>query len=200
MPPGPPSPRPGDTRRGDPRRGDLLISSPQLQDPNFHRSVVLLCDHGEEGSLGLVVNRPMQVPLGAVIEKLRDVPAAGQFVYQGGPVEASRLLGVRRGTHPEERSEALGEELRLLTEIEHSLDLLVEGVVDPADYRFYLGYSGWEERQLEGELEERAWIIAPATAELVLATPTPTIWSEALRALGGPYTWIADMPVHPELN
>lgn len=181
-------------------RGDLLIASPSLLDPNFRRSVVLLCDHGEEGSLGFVLNRPMQVPLGSVIEKLRDQAAAGLLVFQGGPVDPGRLLGIRRGEHAAERSEPLGGGLHLLTDLEHSLDRLAEGVVDGADYRFFLGYSGWGKGQLRGELAERAWIVGKGSEALAFGTPTPRQWSAALEALGGTYALYARMPIDPELN
>jgi len=181
-------------------RGDLLIASPLLLDPNFRRSVVLLCDHGEEGSLGLVVNRPMRVPLGRVIERLADHPLSGQLVHQGGPVEPERLLGIRRGEHPEERSEPLGGGLHLLVDLEHSLDRLAEGAVDGADYRFFLGYSGWGKGQLRSELGGEAWIVGRASAEIAFEVPAKRQWSASLEKLGGRYALLAQMPVDPEMN
>jgi len=181
-------------------RGDLLIASPFLLDPNFRRSVVLLCDHGVEGSLGFVVNRPMQVPLGKVIEKLCDHPVSGQLVFQGGPVDPGRLLGIRRGEHPEERSEPLGGGLELLTDLEHSLDRIAEGAVDGADYRFFLGYSGWGKGQLRAEIAEQAWIVGKASVAIAFDTPTKRQWSASLEVLGGQYALLAQMPIDPELN
>jgi putative transcriptional regulator len=181
-------------------RGDLLIASPLLLDPNFRRSVVLLCDHGDAGSLGLVVNRPMQVPLGKVIEKFADHPLAGQLVHQGGPVDPGRLLGIRRGEHPAERTEPLGGGLHLLVDLEHSLDRLADGTVDGADYRFFLGYSGWGKGQLRAEVGEEAWIIGRASAEIAFEVPAKRRWAASLEALGGRFALFARMPIDPELN
>ena len=183
-------------------RGDLLIASPYLTDPNFRRSVVVLCEHGDDGSLGLVVNRPMQVPLGKVLDPLSTSPAATELVHQGGPVETGRLLGIRRGSHPDEPGESVGEGISLLTDLEHSLELIGAGAVPPADYRFYLGYSGWGKGQLAHEVNESAWIVAPATAsaELTFEVPAAELWSRSLRALGGSYAWFAEMPIDPEWN
>jgi putative transcriptional regulator len=182
------------------RRGDLLVASPFLLDPNFRRSVVLLCDHGEDGSLGLVVNRPMKVPLGAVMERFKEHPLGEQLVHQGGPVEPGRLLGIRRGEDPEERAEPLAGDLHLLIDLEYSLDRIADGTVDGGDYRFFLGYSGWGKGQLRSELGEDAWIIAKATTRLAFEVPTPELWSESLMELGGVYELFAQMPIDPEQN
>ena len=184
----------------DPARGDLLIASPQLVDPNFRRSVVLICDHGGTGSLGLVVNRPMDVTLGKVIEPLGDHPVGEQRVYQGGPVESGRLLGIRRGEHESERAEDLGGGLFLLTDLQYSLDRIAEGAIDGSDYRFFLGYAGWGEGQLAGELKEEAWIVARATADLAFEVPVADRWAESLRRLGGRFELWAQMPVDPDWN
>ncbi len=181
-------------------RGNLLIASPQLQDPNFRRAVVLICDHGEEGSLGLVINRPMKVPLGAVIERLREHPTSGLLVHQGGPVEPGKLLGIRRGANPDEKTEPLCGDLHLLIDLEHTLDRIADGVVDGNDYRFFLGYSGWGKGQLDAELTEEAWIISEATEKLAFEVPTTEVWSASLRELGGRYELLSQMPVDPEVN
>ncbi len=183
-------------------RGDLLIASPYLSDPNFRRSVVVLCEHGPDGSLGIVVNRPMQVPLGKVLDPMREGPAALELVHQGGPVETGRLLGLRRGSHPDEPVENVGEGISLLTDLEHSLELIGAGAVIPTDYRFYLGYSGWGKGQLAQEVNQAAWIVSreSASAELAFEVPSGELWSQTLRSLGGRYAWFAEMPVDPEWN
>jgi hypothetical protein len=114
--------------------GDLLIASPGLGDPNFRRAVIVLCDHGPEGSLGLILNRPMEVPLGSVLPALSGGPAGEERVLQGGPVENGRLLGLRRGAAPEEAVEEVGRDLHLLVDLEGSLRRLEAGDGDPSDY------------------------------------------------------------------
>ena len=183
-------------------RGDVLIASPYLTDPNFRRAVVVLCEHGPEGSLGLVVNRPMEVFLGHVLDPLREGPGGGETVHQGGPVDTGRLLGLRRGRHPDEPSEDVGGDLHLLTDLEHSLELISAGAVPPADYRFYLGYAGWGKGQLVQEVNQSAWIVSPenASADLAFEVPPGDAWSKVLGTLGGQNAWFAQMPVDPELN
>jgi len=182
--------------------GDLLIASPGLGDPNFRRAVIVLCDHGPEGSLGLILTRPMEVPLGSVLPALSGGPAGEERVLQGGPVENGRLLGLRRGAAPEEAVEEVGRDLHLLVDLEGSLRRLEAGDGDPSDYRFFLGYSGWGEEQLAREIEQGAWVVARggASAELAFESDSRRMWRDALRRLGGSAAWFAEMPIDPRMN
>lgn len=182
--------------------GDVLIASPYLHDPNFRRTVVILCDHSGEGSLGLVVNRPLPINLGSVLAPMADTPAGEAPLFQGGPVDPGRLLAVSRNAPPEEPQEPVGPGLVLLTDLEDSLERVEEGQVSSDDVRFFLGYAGWGGGQLKSEVDQGAWIVSEksASANLTFETPTRTMWSEILRSLGGQYAWLADMPLDPDLN
>lgn len=181
-------------------RGDLLIASPYLRDPNFHRSVIVLCDHGDEGSLGLILNRPLSISLGKLFEDVAKQVPENQALLQGGPVEPNRLLALRRGLHAEESSEELAPDLHMLVDLEQSISLIESGAVDPSDYRFYLGYSGWESDQLSSELGDGAWIISKATTALTFDVSPSEAWSQSMRTLGGKYEILAQMPSDPDLN
>jgi putative transcriptional regulator len=163
----------------------LLLSMPQLLDPNFNRTVVLLCRHGDEGAFGLVVNRPV-VTSGRIV--LGDNPSdavEGEFqVWLGGPVDQARSW-VLVGTEPgEEEGDGLriAEGLRLSTSPD-----LVRRLFQPAPpprTRLVAGHSGWIPGQLEAELEESAWLLSDVDRELIFETEPDRMWETAIRRLG----------------
>ncbi|MGQ0551995.1 MAG: YqgE/AlgH family protein [Planctomycetota bacterium] len=164
-------------------RGCLLVASQQLQDPNFARSVVLVIAHDDEGSFGLVLNRPAERSLGDVLE---DVPAKGRAIplYLGGPVQPEALQFVARASE-------LGRPVLEEVAVGAPLDELLDSQLGPAQVRAYLGYAGWGPAQLESEIAEGSWIIAPARAEHVFDVPSGELWVRVLRELGGRYSWMA---------
>jgi putative transcriptional regulator len=179
--------------------GGLLIAMPQLvTDPNFTRSVVLMIEHSEQGSLGLVVNRPLELSLGDVMRTL-DLEWEGDAenpVYSGGPVQPQSgwVLHepVRLGTEQPAVSVSSGIELSTSPE-----QLREIASAPPGKVRFLLGYAGWAPGQLEGELASGAWLIAPSTAALVFDTPAEQMWESAIRSLGiEPATLISSSGVH----
>ena len=160
----------------------LLVAMPQLQDPNFSRSVVLLCEHQEEGAMGLVVNHRTDT-LASQIVQLDPAPPrdSGLSVWIGGPVDPSRgwlLLG-------EESPDAI--EVGPGLYLSASRDLLrrlVEEAPLPARCRFFVGYAGWGPKQLDGELAASAWLTVPLDSGLVFETPSEDMWESAIRRLG----------------
>lgn len=180
--------------------GSFLIAGPGLTDPNFQRSVVLLCDHGTTGSLGLVVNRPLNTPLAQIFPELAQDKEMG-YVFNGGPVETQRVMALRQDDADDhETDQPVFDNVRLVV----AVDSLVPGLRasgSPAEeYRFFVGYAGWGAGQLEAELEEGAWIVGPADPEVIFRTHPTKIWSSALRSLGGEYRLLAEMPLDPNLN
>lgn len=167
----------------------LLLAMPQLLDPNFHRSVVLLVEHTEDGALGFVVNRPTETRAADAV--MLDPPAKGDSglcLWNGGPVETHRgflLLGSDPGAGPEE-CEQVTEGFHLTA----SLDVLRRMIEIPPQElagercRLLLGYAGWGAGQLDRELAESAWLTAPADPELVFNTAPPAMWERAIRSLG----------------
>jgi len=158
---------------------------PQLMDPNFSRTVVLLCKHREEGAFGLVVNRPL-VTTGRVTVNL-DPPASTDRelqVWIGGPVEPQRswvLVG-----HEADEAEEIGMRIADNLYLSTSPDLLRQ-MLDPAPpllARLIVGYSGWGPGQLEGELEAESWLISDIDRDLIFNTPPERMWEAAIRRLG----------------
>jgi putative transcriptional regulator len=164
----------------------LLLSMPQLVDPNFARTVVLLCKHGDDGALGLVVNRPL-VTTGRVTVNL-DPPVSTDRelqVWVGGPVEPQSIW-ILAGQDPGEDGDMPGiriaEQLYLSTS-PHLLRHLLEPDPPPLA-RLIVGYAGWGPGQLEAELNASAWLMSDIDRELVFNTPPDRMWEAAIRRLG----------------
>jgi len=161
----------------------FLVAVPQLEDPNFARTVVLMLEHNDDGALGLVVNRPSTLTLGEVASS-QELPihpgATAQPVFVGGPVQPERGFVLhRRDDVPQ--SVALAPGLYVSGSTEALTQLLGESV---DGWRLCLGFAGWDAGQLERELREGTWLVAPATAERVLSTPPDETWRGVLSDLG----------------
>ncbi len=173
-------------------QGCLLVASPALQDGNFSRSVVLVITHTDEGSFGLVLNRPLGHTLSEV---LPDLPAAAAAipVHQGGPVQTEVLQFVSRDT-------AAGRQVLPGISVGASLEELLSGKGGPACAVAFLGYAGWGPGQLERETVDGSWIVAPARVAHVFDIASGRLWAAVLRELGGRYAWMAFEAADPGDN
>lgn len=179
------------------RRGRLLVAAPSLLDPNFFRTVVLMLEHSEDGALGLVLNRPMNLlARDAIPAPLGEAMGDDEPVHSGGPVQPEAVILLADFHQPEEAA---------------SLVVDTCGIVDPrADQeslgervrrlRAFGGYAGWGGGQLEGEIAEGAWIDAEPVIEDVFTGEPERLWSRVLDRKGGGYRLIARMPEDPRLN
>ena len=164
----------------------LLVSMPQMSDPNFVRTVILLCKHNDEGAFGLVMNRPL-ITSGRVVVNL-DPPVSTEReleVWIGGPVEpASSWILV--GERPEDLPRFSGMPIVEGVSLSTSPDLLRRLLEPspPANTRLIVGYSGWGPGQLELELEESAWLLSDVDRDLLFATPAEQMWERSIRRLG----------------
>ena len=182
--------------------GSLLISQPFLGDPNFERTVVLLCRHApDEGTFGLVLNRASELTLGDVLElPLGDVsPAAPLPLYLGGPVQPNTLHYLhRRADLPD--ATALGQGTYWGGDFEVLRGLLESGDLGADDVRLYAGYSGWTAGQLADEIGEKVWIVHPDAAGKVFTLDNDAFWQAILREKGGRFRALSNYPVDPRLN
>lgn len=178
--------------------GTLLIAAPNLLDPNFRRTVVLICDHSPASTMGLVLNRPLDVPVSRIFPDLENVGDVG-LVHCGGPVETQRMLVIGRSETTEGPPEIF-EDVSLVADLDDALQEIRDSPSRARDYRFFLGYAGWGAGQLDDELAEEAWIVRPATAPLLFSTPPGQVWSQSLREMGGLYALFAEMPLDPTMN
>jgi putative transcriptional regulator len=171
----------------------LLLSMPQLADPNFNRTVVLLCRHNDEGAFGLVVNRPVMTSGPVMVQVRTDAATERQTletseelqVWVGGPVEPQRswiLVGHDEDAAEQEHGVSIVEGLYLSTSPELLRRML--GPTPPARTRLIIGYSGWKSGQLEAELRASAWLTSEVDRELIFGTPPDRMWETALRRLG----------------
>ncbi|MEP6736501.1 MAG: YqgE/AlgH family protein [Chryseolinea sp.] len=180
-----------------PEKGRLLISEPYLPDPNFERTVVLLCEHNDEGSFGFVVNKPSIIKINEVMEDIRNV---GEPVFVGGPVQQDTLHFLHRNTNIE-KAVKIRDEIYWGGDFESLLVNLDTSVIRSGDVRFYLGYSGWASGQLELELQEDSWIVCDfVNDELLFDTDPAVVWKKALESMGGRFSVYSNYPVDPRLN
>jgi putative transcriptional regulator len=176
-------------------RGKLLIASPALSDPNFARTVVLITEHGEEGAMGIVLNRPSKTEVAAVIPDLEPV-AGPEPIFVGGPVQPEALVVLGQFSDPAKAAWIVVADVGLVS-AEAELEELPEAV---RRGRVYAGFSGWGAGQLEDEIEEDSWIVeAPMPHELFPEEPDG-LWSRVLERMGGQYALVARMPDDPSLN
>lgn len=179
------------------KAGTLLISDPFLQDPNFMRSVVLICEHDENGSFGLVLNRKYNTTLGSLFKKLIDCDYP---VFYGGPVQPDTLHFIHSVPHLIEESIDIGHGIFWGGDVESIFENIQNGKIKSGDIRFFVGYSGWDEGQLNAELSSRSWILKAARKNLVFHAEPDTIWKEALKDMGGEYQQMVNYPIDPQLN
>lgn len=181
-----------------PERGDLLISEPYLPDPNFERTVVLICEHDDNGSIGFVLNKPAVVGLAQVMD---DFSSADNSLYVGGPVQQDTLHFIHRCGPLKDQANQISEGVFWGGDYEKLTTLMNTRQVARTDIRFFVGYSGWSEGQLMGELREKSWIVyKKPSPELIFDTPPADLWKRVLREMGGKFKLISNYPVDPRLN
>ncbi len=182
--------------------GTLLISQPFLGDPNFERSVVLLCrDEPASGTFGLVLSRRTGLTLHDVLDLPfgSNSPAAGLPLYLGGPVEPDTLHCLhRRSDVP--HATPLGDGVYWGGDFDVLLALLTRGEAVAADVRLFVGYSGWSQGQLATEMQAQSWVTHPASAGKVFTLAPDAFWRAILREKGGRFKAWSNYPVDPRLN
>jgi len=180
-----------------PGPGILLIADPFLKDPNFLRTVVFLCEHKEEGSFGFVLNRKYENTLDELIPGLEDIKLP---VYYGGPVQMDTIHFLHQYPNEIPGSEEVIKGVYWGGDFETVVAMLKNGSVHPDKIRFYIGYSGWSDGQLNTELEEKSWLTVAGTRKLIFHRNYLEIWRDSLKQLGGDYEMMINFPIDPQLN
>ncbi|MCH7400432.1 YqgE/AlgH family protein [Belliella kenyensis] len=178
--------------------GTLLISEPFLQDENFVRSVVLLCENSKGGSFGLVLNKLSILKVSELIDRLSFLDSD---VYVGGPVEQNTFHFIYFGERMLDGSVPLGNNLWWGGDFSQLEQKIINSEVDLEYVRFFIGYSGWSEGQLEEEIAEKTWIHTPCTeTESIFKASPEELWRIILKNMGGEYQIMANYPIDPRLN
>ena len=168
--------------------GKLLIAAPSLGDW-FHRTVILVVEHTEEGAFGIVLNRPSETTVAEAAPELAELGGEG-IVHVGGPVAPQAAVALAEFEHPDQAQRIVAGDVGLV-------DLERDGN-EVRRVRVYAGYAGWGAGQLDGELEEEAWIVSELDPEDPFVEGD--LWALALRRMGPEYALVATMPTDPSMN
>lgn len=184
----------------EPATGRLLVATAALVDPNFARSVVLLLDHDEDGSLGVVLDRPSPVPVHSVLPAWADSAGEPAVLFEGGPVSPDAALAVAcvpavEGTDPIGYRRLFG--AVGIVDLDTPVEVLAPAVTD---LRVFAGYAGWGAGQLEAEIEEGSWIVVESTVHDVFSDTPTRLWSDVLRRQPGELAWLSTRPADPTQN
>ena len=180
-----------------PSRGKILISEPFLRDATFGRSVILLIDHTDEGTMGLIINKPLPIFVNDIIKEFKyidDIP-----LYKGGPVATDTLFYLHTlanisGAIPVSKG------LYLNGDFDEIKKYILQGNKVDQHIRFFLGYCGWEGEQLNDELKENTWLVSKEDKDYLMNSDTKDMWKEALEKLGSKYEAWSLFPRVPTFN
>ena len=181
-------------------KGYFLIANPVLPDPNFSRTVVLLCNHDDQGSFGLVINRPAPISAKEVFAEMGMLDSPSGKIFIGGPVSPTQVFYLCRSKTPLPELEAIcdGVYMGLSWEL---LDNLMMRIEDPEkNIRFYMGYSGWGAGQLADEMIRLSWLTCEAQSEFVFQENEEGIWANTVKSMGKDYEYLIKAPVNPQWN
>lgn len=181
------------------RKGRLLVAAPNLMDPNFHRTVVLVLEHTDEGAVGVVLNRPTTLRADEALPPAIAAPlAVGDVIHEGGPVDPASVILLAEfvdGAAPD----AGAISVRTVRVVEPDVDFSALGD-QVVRLRAFGGYSGWSAGQLEDEIEQEAWIDCPTTSDDIFCGVPEALWHHVLDRQGGHLRLVARMPLDPSLN
>lgn len=181
----------------EPHKGKALVSEPFLLDNYFKRSIVIITEHNESGTVGFVLNKPVDVKINEVVENFPDIDAE---VALGGPVSTNTLHYLHT------LGDIIPNSVQVVGNIYWGGDfdvverLITSGNISRGQIRFFLGYSGWSPNQLENELAENAWIVCDISPEEIMMPMNKHYWTKKLRGMGQKYEMWSNFPENPEMN
>ena len=181
-----------------PKKGKLLIAEPTLSgDVSFNRSIVLLAEHNPEGSVGFILNKPLDYSINDLVTEI-DIPFQ---VYNGGPVEQDNLYFIHKVPQLIENSIEISDGIYWGGDFGSIVDLINNKVISENDIRFFLGYSGWSSLQLDQELHSKSWVVVKNVYEsAIIQKSSNAFWKEKMMELGGNYLIWSNAPENPNLN
>ncbi len=181
-----------------PKAGVFLLSEPFLDNDYFRRSVILLCEHNEEGSFGFVLNNFLEHKF---VGLPKPVLASNSEISVGGPVEIANLYFIHTFGEQVPGSTELISGIFLGGDYDALQDAIKKSENPEKNVRYFLGYSGWDKNQLNQEIEEKSWIVCdPQNNSWIMDTKKKDLWESCLRFLGGKYKMFAQFPINPNNN
>lgn len=178
-----------------PCKGDILIAEPSLNDSDFNRSIIYLTEHGDQGSVGFIINKKLDLTLKDIVPDLPfSIP-----VYKGGPVEQDSLYFIHAVPEKIPNSVAINDKHYWGGDFEILKELLLSGKVKTNEVRFFLGYSGWSPDQLYAEILRNSWVVCNNIKD-IFTTQADELWKIQLRELGGDYLLWINAPENPQMN
>lgn len=181
-----------------PAKGMLLVAEPSIiGDVSFNRSVVLLAEHSESGSIGFILNKVLDFTLKDLIPELNR----SFKIYNGGPVEQDNLYFIHKIPELIPESIEISNGIYWGGNFEAVKELILKGLITEKQIRFFLGYSGWDAEQLQEELASNSWIVTPQKdAKDIIERPYRSFWKDKMVELGGNYMLWANAPENPSYN
>lgn len=181
-----------------PKKGKLLIAEPALSgDVSFNRSVVLIAEHNDEGSVGFILNKPLEYNINDLVSEI----VHPFLVYNGGPVEQDNLYFIHKVPHLINNSIEISDGIFWGGDFDTTVELINNGMISESDIRFFLGYSGWSSLQLDQELSSKSWVVVKNEYQSeIIQKSTTAIWKEKMLQLGGDYLLWSNAPENPSLN
>jgi putative transcriptional regulator len=180
-----------------PSPGKLLIAEPFLDDPYFKRSVVLLTEHNENGTIGFILNKPIEIKLKDAVGEL---PPIDSNIHLGGPVARETLHFLHTEGEQIDGSLEIMKGLFWGGNFETLKKLIEQDKIKPESIKFFVGYSGWEPEQLEKELKLNSWIVLEGDLSVIMKRNTANLWKDILKDKGNEFGIIADFPQDPNMN
>jgi len=180
-----------------PVKGRVLISEPFMGDYYFGRSVILIAEHNEEGSFGVIVNKRITAGLNKVLKGFPDFNAP---VFLGGPVETNNLFYIHTLGDQIEGAVEILDGLYWGGDIEALKELILIKKAEPRDIRFFVGYSGWSPNQLDEELRKNSWVVSNISKDFLIKTDAEKLWENLLLKMGSHYKYWTKLPVDPSMN
>lgn len=180
-----------------PGKGKILISEPFLPDYYFGRSVVLLIEHNEDGTFGLIINKHDSR---SVNDVLTDLPSFDAPLYIGGPVKNESLFFIHTRPDLIDESIPIIKSLFWGGNIEMVKELITLNLIGQDEIRFFSGYSGWVPEQLDNELKRNSWLVSSISSRLIMKSHPDALWENSLKKLGGEYSYWINYPEDPQLN
>ncbi len=167
------------------KKGVLLVAHPSLTDPNFQQTVVLICEHEAEGTLGVIINRPTAVPLSEALPNVSVLKGTSYVLFAGGPVQPDGILMLFRIVEAPERMKKVIERVYLGLHQE-TLERVITKPQPTETFRAYAGYTGWAPGQLEFEMAMGSWAVVPADPTSIFDKAPETLWAEMVEAIQAP--------------